>query len=48
MKIQSMGELIDANQQLCRILNSSAKTATEKQKQRKSQTGLLMKTGNDN
>jgi four helix bundle protein len=32
MKTQLMEELIDENQQLCRILNSSAKTAREKLK----------------
>ena len=32
MKTQLMEELIDENQQLCRILNASAKTAKENQK----------------
>jgi four helix bundle protein len=35
MKNQLMEELIDENQQLCRIMNSSAKTASQKMKREK-------------
>ncbi len=34
MKPQMMEELLDENQQLCRILNASTKTAKEQQKRR--------------